>query len=53
MLATPGKWVLGSLFSNVWSVGGSGDDDVNLFTRQYFVNYNMAKDLRAFNVVFA
>ena len=40
-LMMPGSWVIGSLFSNVWSVGGSGDDDVNLFTWQYFVNYNM------------
>ncbi len=41
VLTMPGSWVIGSLFSNVWSVGGSGDTDVNLFTWQYFVNYNM------------
>jgi hypothetical protein len=41
VLAMPGNWVIGSLFSNVWSVGGSGDEDVNLFTWQYFVNYNL------------
>ncbi len=41
VLTMPGSWVIGSLFSNVWSVGGSGDADVNLFTWQYFVNYNM------------
>lgn len=41
VLTMPGSWVIGSLFSNVWSVGGSGDDDVNVFTWQYFVNYNM------------
>lgn len=40
-LAMPGKWVIGSLLSNVWSVGGSGKQDINLFTWQYFVNYNM------------
>ena len=40
-LAMPGKWVIGSLVSNVWSVGGSGEQDINLFTWQYFVNYNM------------
>ena len=40
-LTMPGNWVVGSLFSNVWSVGGSGDNDVNLFTWQYFVNYNL------------
>ena len=36
-----GPWVVGSLFSNVWSVGGSGDDDVNIFTWQPFINYNL------------
>ena len=41
-LAMPGPWVIGSLFSNVWSFAGSGDQDVNLFTWQYFINYNMA-----------
>ncbi len=40
VLTMPGQWVIGSLVSNVWSVGGSGDQDVNLFTWQYFVNYN-------------
>jgi hypothetical protein len=40
-LAMPGNWVVGSLFSNVWSIGGSGDNDVNLFTWQYFINYNL------------
>ena len=41
LLTMPGKWVVGSLFSNVWSFAGSGDDDVNLFTWQYFINYNL------------
>ena len=41
VLTMPGKWVIGSLISNVWSVGGSGDEDVNFFTWQYFINYNM------------
>jgi len=40
-LAMPGKWVIGSLLSNVWSTGGSGEQDINLFTWQYFVNYNL------------
>lgn len=40
-LAMPGKWVVGSLVSNVWSVGGSGEQDINLFTWQYFINYNL------------
>ena len=39
-LTMPGNWVMGSLFSNVWSFAGSGDQDVYLFTWQYFVNYN-------------
>jgi len=42
LLAMPGHWVVGSLFSNVWSFGGSGSDKVNLFTWQPFINYNMA-----------
>ncbi len=41
VLTMPGKWVVGSLFSQVWSVAGSGDEDVSFFTWQYFVNYNM------------
>jgi hypothetical protein len=41
VLTMPGKWVVGSLFSNVWSVAGSGEQDVNLFTWQYFINYNI------------
>ncbi|MBT8361646.1 MAG: neuromedin U [Deltaproteobacteria bacterium] len=41
LLAMPGKWVVGSLLSNVWSFAGSSDQDVNLFTWQYFINYNM------------
>ncbi|MCK4707728.1 MAG: neuromedin U [Gammaproteobacteria bacterium] len=41
LLSMPGNWVFGSLISNVWSVGGSGTQDVNLFTWQYFINYNL------------
>jgi hypothetical protein len=41
VLSMPGNWVIGSLFSNLWSVGGSGQKDVNLFTWQYFINYNL------------
>lgn len=41
VLTMPGHWVVGSLFSNVWSVGGSGEQDINLFTWQYFINYNL------------
>jgi hypothetical protein len=43
LLAMPGNWVIGSLFSNLWSTGGWSDTDVNLFTWQYFINYNMKK----------
>jgi len=42
LLMMPGNWVVGSLFSNVWSVGGSGEQDLNAFTWQYFINYNLA-----------
>ena len=34
-LGMPGNWVVGSLFSNVWA------QDVNQFTWQYFINYNI------------
>lgn len=41
-LALPGKWVLGVLAQNVWSFAGrSTASDVNKFTFQYFVNYNL------------
>ena len=40
-LIMPGKWVIGSLVSNVWSVAGDGEQDINIFTWQYFVNYNL------------
>jgi len=43
VLTMPGNWVIGSLFSEVWSFGGSGANDVNLFTCQYFINYNLPK----------
>ena len=42
-LMMPGKWVIGSLVSNLWSFAGSGDQDINLFTWQYFINYNLPK----------
>jgi len=38
-LTNRGRWVIGSLFNNVWSF--TGDDSVNLFTCQPFVNYNL------------
>ena len=40
VLTMQGPWVAGSLFNNVWSFAGSGANDINLFTWQYFINYN-------------
>lgn len=41
-LAMPGRWVVGMLVQNVWSVAGDGSaDDVNSFMVQPFANYNM------------
>lgn len=40
----PGKWTLGILVNNVWSVAGpAGRPDVNVMTVQYFINYNLKK----------
>lgn len=36
------QWTVGALVSNIWSVTGSGDNDINLFTLQYFINYNLS-----------
>jgi len=44
VLAMPGHWVIGALVSNVWSFAGDDDEpDVNEFTAQYFINYNLEK----------
>jgi hypothetical protein len=40
MLAMPGKWVLGGLANNVWSVG---NNSINNLLFQYFINYNLPK----------
>ena len=42
VLTMPGDWVVGSLFSNVWSISADRGDEINLFTLQYFVNYNLS-----------
>jgi hypothetical protein len=43
-LVQPGKWTLGALVNNLWSVAGpSSRPDVNSMTLQYFVNYNLKK----------
>ncbi len=40
-LGTPGPWMVGALVSNVWSFAGDDDAaDVDLFSLQYFVNFN-------------
>ena len=43
LLAMPGHWVAGVLVSNVWDFGGGYEpsEDVNFFSFQYFINYNM------------
>jgi hypothetical protein len=43
-LIQPGKWTLGLLVNNLWSVAGPSDrPNVNSMTLQYFVNYNLKK----------
>jgi hypothetical protein len=43
-LVQPGKWTLGVLVNNLWSVAGSGGrPNVNSMTLQYFINYNLKK----------
>jgi len=38
-----GRFTLGGVASNVWSVGGDSDrEDVNFFFAQYFINFNIA-----------
>jgi len=42
VLGMPGNWVVGSLFSNVWTPEeDEGGRAVDLFTWQYFINYNI------------
>lgn len=44
VLVQPGKWTVGVLVNNVWSVAGHSDlPDVNQFLLQYFINYNLRK----------
>jgi hypothetical protein len=43
-LVQPGKWTLGVLVNNLWSVTGSSSrPDVNSMTLQYFINCNLKK----------
>jgi hypothetical protein len=44
LLVQPGKWTIGALVNNVWSVAGHSDlPDVNQMLFQYFINYNLQK----------
>ena len=44
VLVQPGKWTVGLLINNVWSVAGHPElPNVNQFLLQYFVNYNLQK----------
>lgn len=41
-LAQPGKWTLGDLVNNVWSIAGSGSRPaVNQMLNQYFITYQL------------
>jgi hypothetical protein len=43
-LIQPGKWTIGALVNNVWSVAGSTHrPHVNQMLLQYFINYNLNK----------
>jgi hypothetical protein len=44
VLVQPGKWTFGMLVSNLFSVAGPSDrPNVNSFSLQYFINYNLKK----------
>jgi hypothetical protein len=44
VLTMPGHWVVGALVTETWSVGGqSRRPDINIFSLQYFLNYNFPK----------
>ena len=41
VLAKPGNWLVGALLQHFWSFAGDSDDNnVNLTSFQYFINYN-------------
>ena len=41
VLAKPGNWLVGTLLQHSWSFAGDSDDNnVNLTSFQYFINYN-------------
>jgi hypothetical protein len=44
LLTQPGRWTIGALLNNVWSIGGPRERPaVNQFLMQYFINYNLDK----------
>ncbi len=44
LFVSAGKWTMGAVASNVWSVAGNSDrEDVNFFFAQWFVNYNFGE----------
>jgi hypothetical protein len=41
-LVMPGQWVIGGLINNIWSFAGQKNKpDINFFTFQPFINYNL------------
>jgi hypothetical protein len=48
LLTQPGKWTLGLLFNQIWSMSGPNDrNDVNTTYLQPFANYNLGSGLSA------
>jgi hypothetical protein len=48
LLTQPGKWTLGLLFNQIWSMSGANDrNDVNSTYLQPFANYNLGSGLSA------
>lgn len=42
VLAKPGNWLFGTLLQHFWSFAGDSDEDnIDITSLQYFVNYNM------------
>lgn len=45
-LAQPGRWTVGALFNQIWSVSGANDrEDINSTFLQPFANYNLGDGL--------
>ena len=40
-LTMPGRWVVGGLVSNLWGISTAPGNEINFFTLQPFVNYNL------------